>query len=177
MENRPLDLSSEGDGKRSFHLPMRTAILIAVFLSVAGIMIAAIIPELLKEKTDNGNDPYSTPLSILLSSTVDQIDVNEKEYRDLSIPVAYYILLSETSSNMSGTDSITSGYIDFLIGDGTPYSLTISSGSGWDTERSHVVSSYDNIEESSISTSQSVAVDLKDGHEVILNFELKIWEV
>lgn len=177
MENRPLDLSSEDERRSSFHLPMRTAILIAVFLSVAGIMIAAILPELLKEGTNTENDPYSTPLSILLSSTVDQIEVNEKDYSDLSIPVAYYILLSETSSNMSGTDSITSGYIDFLLGDDTPYIFTVSSGQGWDTERSHVVSSSDNSDKSSTSTSQTVVVDLKDGQEITLNFQLKVWEV
>jgi hypothetical protein len=172
-----LDLRKDEDAGRSINLPLRPTLIAAISLAVAGILVAAVLPELLENDTKNENDPYSTPLSVILSSTVDSIEIEEKEYRDLTIPVAYYILLSEASSNMSGTDSITSSYIDFILGDDTPYTLTISTGQGWSTEKDHVISNLDVSNIPPKTTSQNVAVDMKEGQEVTLDFELKVWEV
>lgn len=177
MDEKPLDLRAEDEGGRSFRLPMRTAIFMALTLAAAGILVAAVLPEILEDPKESVIEPYSTPLSVVLSSTVESMQVDEKQYSDLSVPTAYYILLSESDSNMSGTDSLMAGYLSFILGDDTPYELIISSGQGWSSERSHTVSNAGPEEIQPQSASQDVIVDIVDGQEVSINFELKVWEV
>jgi hypothetical protein len=177
MDEDPLDLRKGEEEKRTFRLPLSASIFIAITLAAAGIIVAAVLPEVLNDPQESGIDPYSTPLSVVLSSTVESIEIDDKQYRDLSVPTAYYILLSEANSNMSGADSLLSGYLDFILGDDTPYELTVSSGQGWTSERSHTISNAGPEEIQPRSASQDVVVDMVDGQEVTINFELKIWEI
>jgi hypothetical protein len=176
LVDRPLDLRDEEPSGKGPGIPVRTAVVAAVILCVSGIFIGAVIPEIFNSEGSTENDPYSTPLSVLLSSTIDSLETDDKIYTDVTVPVAYYILLSEQSSNMSGTDSIVSDLLSFILGDDTPHKLTVATGQGWSGDSEHVITDNGRETTSPSSSTQSVVVDMNEGQEISIEFELNVWE-
>ncbi len=177
MERRPLDLRDEDEVRTRYTLPRRTAFAAAALLIISGIAIGTLLPELVESEEAREGDPYSTPLSVLLTSTIDLVDINGTQYTDVQIPIAYFILMNEKVLEMTEVDGKVSEYISFMLENGKEFQLTISTGQGWDAEISHKISVGDISTSPSSTTEQEVVVDMQDGGEITLIFKLFIWEV
>jgi hypothetical protein len=175
-EDRPLDLKGEVDRTTSYSISKNTALLASGMLIISGLLIGLLIPELTTDEVSGKNDPYSNPLSILMSSTIDEVITDDATYTDVQIPVAYMIFFLEGSPNMTGADGKLSEYLSFLLDDPMGFTLTISSGQGWESVMVHTVTLGDISLGGQRTSDQEVIVDMNGDSEITLNFKLEVWE-
>jgi hypothetical protein len=111
-----------------------------------------------------------------MSSTIDEVITDDATYTDVQIPVAYMIFFLEGSPNMTGADGKLSEYLSFLLDDPMGFTLTISSGQGWESVMIHTVTLGDISLGGQRTSDQEVIVDMNGDSEITLNFKLEVWE-
>jgi len=176
MDRKPLDLRDDEPKERKWTLPTKGFLIAGVILSITGILIAAILPELLAKEEPEEKDDLRTPLSILLTCTMDEITTEDSTYSDITIPQAYYAFTKNGNSNMSTVEETARHYLEYMIGESIPFELEITSGLGWENEFSHNIR---NMQASGASQTheQDVIVDVEEDSQITMIFKLTIWGV
>lgn len=176
MDRKPLDLRDDEPMERRSTIPTNGFIIAGVIFTVAGILIAAILPELLAKEEPEEKEDLRTPLSILLTCTMDEIATEDSTYSDITIPQAYYALTKNGISNMSTVEETARHYLEYMVGESIPFELEITSGLGWENEFSHNIR---NMQGSGTSQTheQDVIVDVEGDSQISMIFKLTIWGV
>jgi hypothetical protein len=173
MDRKPLDLRGDERSMERDQDPSNGLMIAGVLLIIGGILIALIVPTLTSGDNGDAQTADRTPLSIVLSSTISELETEDHQYSYISIPQSYYTLMQDGITNLSIVDGVVQDMLKFMLGDDTPFELKISTGSGWEDKISHSVihSSFQGeVEE----VQQMVIVDTQGEEQVTMNFDLKI---
>lgn len=176
MDRRPLDLRDEKEREVIDKTPDRSLMYAGIILAVAGIVIAAVVPELLAEEEREPEKDLRTPLSILLSCTIDEVSTGDSTFTDIALPQAYYALLENDNGNMTPVEDVAREYLGFMLGADTPFELKISSGQGWDREVSYSLTNGP-ADGTSETYEQDVVVRVEAESQITMIFKLSVWEV
>ncbi|MGA1873371.1 MAG: hypothetical protein ACMUHY_06835 [Thermoplasmatota archaeon] len=172
------DLSGKSAGRESYSIPRNVAIAIMVILSISGVMIAWILPELIEGAagdTKEDNEARDV-LGVIVASSIPDLDIAGTAYSNVPVPTAFQILFLDGDPNddYPSMDGMLTQMMDYLLEGSSGYVLNVIPGSGMEGSDYSVGNGGSGSPDGS--AVREVPVGLGDDEGTVV-FELKIWGV
>jgi hypothetical protein len=125
---------SEGSGTKMIPtIPRNIAIAVFAILTISGILVGAILPDLIEGSTDEEeNDPAVHIMDTIVASSIPTIVIEETTYTNIPMPSLFQVLFrTGNTGNNSELDNIITEMMEFMVGDSASFKLTVHPGTGF----------------------------------------------
>ncbi|MGA1793882.1 MAG: hypothetical protein ACMUHM_08025 [Thermoplasmatota archaeon] len=171
------DLSERKSASSDISIPRGLAIGVFAILAVSGIIIGAVLPEMIEGSEEKArNDTVGEYLDVVIASTISRLEIAGTTYSNIPIPTAFQILFTEgdPTEDYPSMDEVLTGILEYLLGEGSHYTIKVIPGTGMDG--SDYVIDNDGSGPASGSSVKEVPVGLGDDEGTVV-FELRVWGV
>ena len=166
---------SERSGSRSLpSIPRNIAIIIFLILAISGILVGAFLPGFIEgSEGPEGFDTTSDAMDALIASSIPDVEIAGTTYNNIPLPTAFQVLFLEgdPSTDYASMDAPIGEMMDYLLGEGTEYKLTITPGSGMEGS-DYILGSGVGDPDGTATREVPVGLDEDEGSVV---FDLRIW--
>ncbi|MGA1820335.1 MAG: hypothetical protein ACMUHU_04925 [Thermoplasmatota archaeon] len=172
------DLSERRSESSAYNIPRGLAIGVFAILTVSGILIGALLPDLIDGTTEEKikNDLVGEYLDVVIASTISDVEIAGTSYSDIPVPTAFQVLFADgdPSEDYPSMDEVLTAILDYLLGEGSHHTLKVIPGTGLDG--SDYVVGNEGDGPAGGSSVKEVPVGLGDDEGSVV-FELKVWGV
>lgn len=168
------DLSERAGSRRIPAIPRNIAIIIFTLLAVSGILVGAFLPGLIEGSEDSEDTELAEEImDTLIACSVNDIEIGGTTYTNIPVPTAFQVLFIEGDPSVDYTsmDVPMQEMMDYILGEGPDFELTITPGLGMEGS-DYILGSGTGAPDGSAIREVPVGLEEDEGTVV---FELKIW--